>query len=572
MAPICRRWLFGLACFATLVALFYAIEDWRGKRAWEKCRRELEAKGESFDWNAFIPAPVPDEQNIFKAPQMQEWFVRLPAIGPGIQGSSPPAGVPSPWTLPSPPEAGVLLAEVQVLPASASLLQTEADAVARLDDPAAPRRMAGLLNDALGSSAGGITRYIFTSRPLEQIKPLRLIIQSDGAVAAKDLERLLPFQLTARSFQSLRIESAGSHRFCITLKPAVAATDYLAWTEPLAPEFDRIRNALARPCSRIDGDYQQPYLSLVPNFVAMRSVAQILAQRAQCDLLLGRSEAACRELALLHDLRRFLHGQPSDRALTLVAAMVDTAVTGLYTSVVNDGLRLHAWREPELLALQQQLKAIELLPSFVQSLRAESAAACYTLENNSLTRLATLFNSSPPAPSLWERARQPLVFAPRGWIYQNMARMAQMKLAMLSCVAPKKNLVFPAQMDRFNAAAGTLLRYRSPYTFLTAIMLPNFNKATQTTARNQTLVNEAFVACALERYRLAHGLYPDSLNLLQPQFAERLPHDLIGGQPLHYSRTSTGGFSLYSVGWNQKDDHGAPGDTPTDGDWPWQLE
>ena len=71
-----RRCLFVLACLATLIGLFYAVEDWRGKRAWEKCRRELEAKGEVLDWNAYIPAPVPDDQNIFKAPRITEWFVK----------------------------------------------------------------------------------------------------------------------------------------------------------------------------------------------------------------------------------------------------------------------------------------------------------------------------------------------------------------------------------------------------------------------------------------------------------------------------------------------------------------
>src|SRR5437016_1725052 len=70
-----RRTLLGLAILATLIALFYTEENWRGKRAWEHCERELEAKGAVLDWNAYIPPPMPDEQNIFKAPKMQEWFV-----------------------------------------------------------------------------------------------------------------------------------------------------------------------------------------------------------------------------------------------------------------------------------------------------------------------------------------------------------------------------------------------------------------------------------------------------------------------------------------------------------------
>jgi hypothetical protein len=64
-----------VAGLAVLIALFYAEENWRGKRAWENCKREFEAKGEALDWNDYIPPIVPDDQNFFKAPKMTEWFV-----------------------------------------------------------------------------------------------------------------------------------------------------------------------------------------------------------------------------------------------------------------------------------------------------------------------------------------------------------------------------------------------------------------------------------------------------------------------------------------------------------------
>ena len=62
-----RRISITLAILATLIAIFYAEEDWRGKHAWEKCKRELEAKGMVLDWEKFIPPPVPDDQNFFMA-------------------------------------------------------------------------------------------------------------------------------------------------------------------------------------------------------------------------------------------------------------------------------------------------------------------------------------------------------------------------------------------------------------------------------------------------------------------------------------------------------------------------
>ena len=63
-----QRFLFALACFVTLIALFYAEEDWRGWHAWNQFKHEWEAKGEHFDFADFIPPPVPDEQNFALAP------------------------------------------------------------------------------------------------------------------------------------------------------------------------------------------------------------------------------------------------------------------------------------------------------------------------------------------------------------------------------------------------------------------------------------------------------------------------------------------------------------------------
>src|SRR5579859_7569104 len=73
---ILPKLLFGAACLVTLVAVFYAEENWRGKRAWETCRRELTAKGVNLNWAAYIPPAVPDDQNIFKAPNIAAWFVK----------------------------------------------------------------------------------------------------------------------------------------------------------------------------------------------------------------------------------------------------------------------------------------------------------------------------------------------------------------------------------------------------------------------------------------------------------------------------------------------------------------
>jgi hypothetical protein len=63
-----KRFAFLLACLATMVALLYAEEDWRGWHAWSQFKQEWEAKGETFSLASVAPAPVPDEQNFATAP------------------------------------------------------------------------------------------------------------------------------------------------------------------------------------------------------------------------------------------------------------------------------------------------------------------------------------------------------------------------------------------------------------------------------------------------------------------------------------------------------------------------
>ena len=70
------RILLGLAI---LVALFYIVENARGKYAWEQYKRECAAKGINLDWQSLIPPPIPDDENIAMAPIFQEMFASPPS-------------------------------------------------------------------------------------------------------------------------------------------------------------------------------------------------------------------------------------------------------------------------------------------------------------------------------------------------------------------------------------------------------------------------------------------------------------------------------------------------------------
>lgn len=460
------RVLIGLAALGTLVAAFYLEEDLRGKHAWNSCKRELEAKGMVLDWDKHIPPPVPDDQNFFKAPKMQEWFV-------GRGGS---------------------------------------DLSKRLQSQ----------NANLTSSIGAPTNLIAT---------------------------------------------------------AEAARAYLAWSDQFKPDFDAIGQALNRPYARIDGDYVQPYNVPIPNFIAVRTMAQMLAQRAHCCFLLDEPEQALAELTLLNDSRRLLEGAPTGKPMTLVAAMINVAVAGLYVDTIDEGFRIKAWEEPQLAALQKQLGPISLTTFVVQAFGSEPAATTHTLETAPRAKLREWFSSNSKSRFGQRMRNLEWALIPRGWIYQNMVWVARIGYQNSQGFEPANDLMLPRKFEDLmrKMNEGVFRGTAKPYNFLAAAAVPNFTKAWQTAAHNQTMVNEAQIACALGRYRLANGSYPDTLDALTPQFIEKIPHDIVGGQPLIYHRTADGKFRLYSIGWDEKDDggldlsHAKTGSVDySKGDWAWK--
>ncbi|HEY4951911.1 MAG TPA: hypothetical protein VII71_00825, partial [Verrucomicrobiae bacterium] len=280
---------------------------------------------------------------------------------------------------------------------------------------------------------------------------------------------------------------------------------------------------------------------------------------------------------LIHDVCRILEKPPTGKPETLIEAMINVAISGVYVSTVGDGFKLNAWGEPQMDALQKQLKEIKFAPYVVAAFEAEQASSSHTLETTPASKIGELFHmgSGKNNYSIWKKISDPMYLyfelCPRGWIYQNMVNsVGLVEMAYADGVDLKQETISPSSFDKANRDLTKSLNRRTPFNVWAQIAIPNFTKAWQTTAHNQTLASEAQIVCALERYHLAHGEYPDTLDMLMPQFIEKIPHDIINGQPLHYRRTSDGKFLLYSVGWNETDDGGQEVKDNALGDWVWK--
>ena len=455
-----RRIIIGVAILATLVAAFYTEENWRGKRAWEDCKRELEAKGAVLDWNKYIPPPVPDDLNFFKSPKMANWFVKT--------------------------------------------------------------------------------------------------------------QSALTNELTLRM---LNVDTVATNL------NETAAAKYLAWSDQFDPDFDLIREALKRPYARMDGDYTVPYEIPIPNFVASRMLAQVLAQRTKCQLLLGHPEKALHEITLLNDSRKWLEAAPTGKPMTLVAAMINVAITGLYVETLRDGFRLNGWQDPQLAVIQEQLQKINTAPFVFEAFKEEQAHTVYLGEHSALrsdfrkVMTGELFGYGRGKTYMQRLKTHAYDLMPQGWVFQNLVVATKVHQQLIDTFDPTEQQIFPNRLELAYLEVTTKLEHHSIFHLLVDIAIPNYSKAFQTFAYNQTRVNQTQIACAVERYHLARGEYPEALDALVPQFIEKIPRDIIGGEPLHYRRTGDGEFLLYSVGWNETDDGGMPG-TLADvkkGDWGWQY-
>ena len=125
--------------------------------------------------------------------------------------------------------------------------------------------------------------------------------------------------------------------------------------------------------------------------------------------------------------------------------------------------------------------------------------------------------------------------------------------------------------------------WTQPSYIIVTLTLPAITSFINNVIFTHTQVNQAIIACALERYRIEKGSYPDSLDAVKLADGKLLPLDPIYEKPMGYRKTADGRYALWSVGFDGKDDGGKrtlnekkPENTQfhkTDyvGDWVWDF-
>jgi hypothetical protein len=302
----------------------------------------------------------------------------------------------------------------------------------------------------------------------------------------------------------------------------------------------------------------------------------VLELRALAELQNGQSDKALADVKLMLRLSDSIRTEPF-----LISHLVRIAMVNLALQPVWEGLVAHQWSDQQLAELDLDLAKADLLTDYHTAMRGELVLC--EIGNIEFLRLypehaRDLMGEYDDDASSRIFGRIVWQAIPAGWFYQNELGCARPMLEYyLPLAEVEQHIVRPGDVERAGSVVNSNLAHRSPYNILTRMILPALGGAVRKFAGGQESVDLARVAIALERYRLAHGEYPESLEALAPQFLGKLPRDIINGKPLHYRRTTDGQFVLYSVGWNEADDGGvvvlSKGSWPrvdvNEGDWVW---
>jgi hypothetical protein len=364
-----------------------------------------------------------------------------------------------------------------------------------------------------------------------------------------------------------------------------AAAAVLAKLKEYEPVLAELRTASRRPYARFNLRYDEENCAgiLLPHLAVIKKCGRILALRASAELTLGQPDAALADLDLALYLASTVRNEPFSISHLVRCAMIQLALQPVW-----EGLADHQWTDAQLATLQQQLAGFDFLADDATIMHGEQAAEnsiiAYARQN---PKQLDYFVGEDQAA--YNEAAVIALFMPRGWFYLEQVNYNRCFDAFVrQGVDLGARRVNPEQIQQNEEAIEQSLRGGISLLFghrvMSAMLIPAIPPAHPKFAFTQTMVDEAVIACGLERFHLANGHYPDSLAELTPRFVEKLPHDLITGEPLKYRRTDNGRFVLYSVGWDGKDDGGviakkaagkssqmdsSRGGWSSPGDWVW---
>jgi len=319
---------------------------------------------------------------------------------------------------------------------------------------------------------------------------------------------------------------------------------------PSAPLLEEVAQAVRRPGVCWPLDYSKGSEMPLPHISAMVNISRVFQGRALAKLATGRPENAFQDVQTILALARAVGSSPF-----LISLLVETSILHMTHSVINDGLERHAWTDAQLAALSSELSRIDLLARLSDGLRGERASLLqfdYSRTNPLLlqglpdTGKVTLQNAALRATwAIW----------PAGWVNEDKAGYIGTIQRYIDAVKQPRELPSTlAEIETARAGSSLWNKIRNP---LSHQAMPAILGVAKTIEATQTILLSLATACAVERYRMAHGRLPATLKDLVPAFLPSVPTDPLTGKPLCYRPSESRSYLIYGTGWDQTDNAGS---------------
>jgi hypothetical protein len=479
-----RRMGWTLVCVISLLTLYYQWENRRSALELKAAHQRMVERIGTDDWVAFASPGVPDEQNLFALPVVEQWLHR--------------SGKQIRYIIPE----NVFLPPGFVKP---EIIETSSDKTSRIN-----------------------FRAWAATRDLKGEKPAIVMNRELG-----DGNGLLP-QL-----------AAGLSR------------PFSAWKPVQREQYAAV------------GD--DPYEASQPHVSHVNETMRDLGLHLRVAAAAGDVEKT-RSTALIL-LRLFPESATS--YYLMICSLVSIGAHSLAFEAIQDALSHPVWDEGGLRMLQLQLGKIndlevmergwsmEILTGFAMGIHIREICRKGWAATEEL-RFGNEHDS-------WgtRATRLAYIYGPTGWHDANTAFYAETYLDMLG---PKGE---SAWMD--GRARGEALQKRRDEEYrhlgwnmrrkIGAIALPNvgnlFNAAAETLFSRRCII----IACALEKHRMRHGVFPPSLEAVKDDLKPFPVKDPARPTQMPGYRLETDGYLLWSAGPDAQDDGGQTGK-----DFLWRMK
>ena len=366
-----------------------------------------------------------------------------------------------------------------------------------------------------------------------------------------------------------RIDLAAWQKYFVETKllPAPgenAASDVLKALENFDAPLAQLREAGTRPYCHFPVHWEKSFAAQLPHMAILQSASKLVALRLAAHLALGESAAAYEDFQDGLRLNTAVRAEP-----TLLSGLVRITTATVLKNAVWGGLASHQWAEPELRKIDADLAGLDWLKDYVFAMASErggfNAMADMCIERPQDFADGILGSES--------RSTNGLLFYPTGWLYQSKVRANHLSDELLTRVDPVQRRFFGERPLPSSAAHIKSLSVKIYY-LLFSLATPVFEGVERRFVQVATITDQARLACALERCRLARRAYPETLAELAPEFIPAIPAEIVNGEPYRYRRADDGSFLLYSVGTDLRDDDGVIDpklSASKQADWVWRY-